>query len=87
MNKFGVWPHLPEGKCWSICPSSEYFISISTSLFHSLTELSLATLISEVGFPDYSNEEWGFTGRLMPSLFLYWLIPSKTPPIASASKK
>ena len=84
MNKFCGSTHIPEYDYGSILTSSDSYVSATSSIFHSLPKPSLATLISSAVFPDSSNE--GRTlqaSRLIQSLILSLLLPSKPTPIAT----
>ena len=56
MNNIRIKPQIPEGEDGFILPSSYSSVSITISLFHSLTQLSLDTLITTAGFHASSNE-------------------------------
>ena len=56
MNKICIKPRIPKGEDGFTLTSSESSVSVVISYFHSLPELSFATLLTAAGFLASSND-------------------------------
>ena len=83
MNNIHIKRYIPKGEDGFTIPSLDSSIPVTTLLLHSLTELSLGTLLTAYKFHAYSNEGGIlYIFRLVSYFLLSLFIPFKPTLIA-----